>query len=55
MRLSTAIADAFEAAQALRWELMEVQADADIAAGRVHRFDSTEETIAFLAHSSACG
>lgn len=41
-------AEAFEAAQALRWEMMETQADADIAAGRVHRFDSTEDAIAFL-------
>ena len=46
--LINANADAFEAAQALRWELMELQADADIAAGRVHTFASTEEAIAFL-------
>ena len=41
-------ADAFEAAQALRWELMEQQADADIQAGRAQTFESADAAIAFL-------
>jgi hypothetical protein len=41
-------ADAFEITQALRWELMELQADADIQAGRTHTFTSINDAIAFL-------
>ena len=50
--LISASTDTFEAAQALRWELMEAQADADIVAGRCHRFDSTEDALSFL-HTAA--
>lgn len=41
-------ADTFEITQALRWELMELQADADIQAGRTHTFTSINDAIAFL-------
>jgi hypothetical protein len=45
---AAAYADAFEAVQAFRWALMEQAADADIAAGRVHTFDSAEALLAQL-------
>jgi len=36
-----------------RWQEGERQADADIAAGRTHRFDNVEEAIAFLHEETA--
>lgn len=45
---AAAYADAFEAVQAFRWELMEQAADADIAAGRFHTFNSADELLAQL-------
>lgn len=48
----TANADAFEAFQAVRWELMEQQADADIKAGRTNTFENADDAIAFLTRQS---
>lgn len=44
----TALADAFEAAQDLRWVIMECQAQQDVDAGRVQRYGSAAAAIAAL-------
>lgn len=42
------LADAFEAAQDLRWVIMECQAQQDVGAGRVQRFGNASDAIAAL-------
>lgn len=46
--IRAALRAVYDSTEAMRWELLEAEADADIAAGRVMKFASTKNAAAFL-------
>lgn len=46
--IQTALQTVYESTEAVRWELLEAEADADIAGGRVMKFASSKNAVAFL-------